>query len=399
MFNCFLRRSFILMRRFSADYVYTADGPPIVNGIVVTDDSGKILAITDDKALLDSNIERHKGVIVPGFINAHCHLELSHLQNKMEKGTGLLSFAKQVIHERVAADDQVIKAMESADEAMFKNGIVAVGDISNQSISADTKLKSKIKYHTFVEMLSFDPLKATEVLDQAILTQKKFETPSSLTPHAPYSLSKELLKQLNRYCENKYNTISIHNQECEEENFYYRYKDGALKQFFEDLNIDTSNFKAQSKNSLQTIIPFFPAQQKILLVHNTYSSLKDVYFLKRFNLNINWCFCPNANLFIENKLPTFEFFKHTDHPITIGTDSLASNNSLCILSEMKVIQKNYGAISFNELLKWATINGAKFLDLDYELGSISAGKTPGLNLITEMQNGKLSEKSSVTKLI
>jgi len=387
------------MRKFSADYVYTLSGAPIANGIVVTDDLGKILAVTDDKALLDPNIERHKGVIVPGFINTHCHLELSHLQNKIEKGTGLISFVKQVIGERDATDHQVLEAMKNADKAMLKNGIVAVGDVSNLAISADIKSSSNIKYHTFIEMLGFDPAKATEVLNQAIQTQEKFSTPSSITPHAPYSLSKELLKQLIKYCNNALNTISIHNQESEDENFYYRYKGGAFTQFFKDLNIDTSGFKAQSKNSLQTITPFLPPQQNILLVHNTYSSLKDVYFIKRFNLKFHWCFCPNANLFIENKLPTFEFFKNTPFPITIGTDSLASNDSLCILSEMKVIQKNYEGISFDELLKWATINGAKFLGYDDDLGTISAGKTPGLNLITNLKNGKLSEKSAVSKLI
>ena len=387
------------MRKFSADYVYTLSGAPIANGIVVTDDLGKILAVTDDKALLDPNIERHKGVIVPGFINTHCHLELSHLQNKIEKGTGLISFVKQVIGERDATDHQVLEAMKNADKAMLKNGIVAVGDVSNLAISADIKSSSNIKYHTFIEMLGFDPAKATEVLNQAIQTQEKFSTPSSITPHAPYSLSKELLKQLIKYCNNALNTISIHNQESEDENFYYRYKGGAFTQFFKDLNIDTSGFKAQSKNSLQTITPFLPPQQNILLVHNTYSSLKDVYFIKRFNLKFHWCFCPNANLFIENKLPTFEFFKNTPFPITIGTDSLASNDSLCILNEMKVIQKNYEGISFDELLKWATINGAKFLGYDDDLGTISAGKTPGLNLITNLKNGKLSEKSAVSKLI
>lgn len=387
------------MRRFSADYVYTLEGAPIANGIVVTDDSGKILAITDDKALLDPNIERHKGVIVPGFVNAHCHLELSHLQNKIEKGTGLIPFVKQVIKQRASTDEQVLEAMKNADEAMLKNGIVAVGDISNQAISAEIKSNSEIKYHTFVEMLGFDPSKATEAMNSAIQTKEKFSTPSSITPHAPYSLSKELLKQLSRYCKDIHNTISIHNQESEDENFYYRYKDGAFTQFFKDLNIDTSGFKAQSKNSLQTITPFLPLQQNILLVHNTYSSLKDVYFTKRFNLKFHWCFCPNANLFIENKLPNFEFFKHTNYPVTIGTDSLASNDSLCILSEMKVIQKNYEALSFDELLKWATINGAEFLGFDHDLGTISAGKTPGLNLITNLKNGKLSEKSTVSKLI
>ena len=387
------------MRRFSADYVYTSEGAPIANGIVVTDDSGRVLAITDDKALLDPNIERHSGIIVPGFVNAHCHLELSHLQNKIDKGTGLISFVKQVIKNRIDTDEHILEAMQNADNEMLKNGIVAVGDISNQAISAEIKSKSKIKYHTFIEMLGFHSSKATEVLNQAIQLKEEFASPKSITVHAPYSLSKVLLRELNKYCKNIENTISIHNQECEEENFYYRYKKGVFTQFFDDLGIDTSSFKAQSKNSIQAILPFLPENQKILLVHNTYTHLKDIYFAKRFLLKLYWCFCPKANLYIENKLPSINFFNQSPFPITLGTDSLASNDSLCILSEMKQIQTSFNTISFIELLKWATINGAQFLGFEHELGSISIGKTPGLNLISHFENGKLSEKSTVTKLI
>jgi cytosine/adenosine deaminase-related metal-dependent hydrolase len=248
-------------------------------------------------------------------------------------------------------------------------------------------------------MLGFEAAKAEAAVAQAIKLQTHFQNSSSITPHAPYSLSKELLKNLNKFCREVNNPISIHNQENEEENFLYRYKDGAFMDFFKEMNINVDGFKAQSKNSLQTIIPFLPENQQILLVHNTYTSLKDIYFTKRFNRKINWCFCPNANLYIENKLPSFEFFKHTDYPITIGTDSLASNDELCLLSEMKVLQKNIDYLSFTKLLEWGTINGAKFLGLDDDLGTIAKGKTPGLNLISHLKNGKLTQESTVKKLI
>jgi cytosine/adenosine deaminase-related metal-dependent hydrolase len=387
------------MKRFSADLIYTLEGEPIENGIVVTDDNGKILAVTDEKALLDPNIERFSGVIVPGFVNAHCHLELSHLHKKIEKGTGLIPFIKNVIHQRKENDENVIEAMKKADQEMFDNGIVAVGDISNQSISANIKDNSKIMYHTFIEMIGFDSSRAEIVMQDAIAMKEMFNTSTSITPHAPYSLSKELLKNLNKYCRKGENLISIHNQENDDENFLFRYKDGPFMDFFKEMNINVDSFKAQSKNSLQTIIPFLPDNQQILFVHNTYTSLKDMYFTKRFNIKLNWCFCPNANLYIENKLPTFDFFKHNDYPITIGTDSLASNNQLCVLSEMKLLQKNIDFVSFSDILEWATINGAKFLGFEHDLGTIAKGKTPGLNLISNLKNGKLTDQSVVKKLI
>ena len=387
------------MRRFSADYIYTLDGAAIENGIVVTDDNGKILAVTDEKALLDPNIERFEGIIVPGFVNTHCHLELSHLHKKIAKGKGLIPFVKEVISKRGEKEEVVIEAMLKADEEMLNNGIVAVGDISNQAISAGIKENSKIRYHTFLEMLAFDSSKSAEAIENAINLKQAFRTPTSITPHAPYSLSKELLKNLAKYCKRSENKISIHNQENDEENNLYRYKEGPYMDFFKELKIDTDRFKAQSKNSIQTMIPFLPDNQNILLVHNTYTSLKDIYFTKRFNRKLHWCFCPSSNLYIENRFPTFEFFKYTDYPITLGTDSLASNQKLCILSEMKLIQKNFEDVSFEELLKWATINGAQFLGFQNELGSIVNGKTPGLNLITNMKYGRLTDKSVVRKLI
>ena len=168
---------------------------------------------------------------------------------------------------------------------------------------------------------------------------------------------------------------------------------------YEDLGINIDFFTPLSKNPMQALLPLMPEMQNILLVHNTFTSLKDVYLVKRFTKNIFWCFCPGANLYIENTLPNFSFFKHSEALITLGTDSLASNNGLDILEEMKIIHQNDRNISLDSLIRWATINGAKFLGLDGNLGSIKEGKIPGLNLISELKSDQLSEKSFVTKLI
>ena len=387
------------MRKFSANCIYTLDGRPIEDGIVITDDNGKILSISESNIIPEPDVEYFDGVIVPGFVNAHCHLELSHLHHKIERGTGLIPFIKNVIHQRQEEEEIILEAMKMADEQMYKNGIVAVGDISNHAISAAIKETSKISYHTFIEMIGFDGSKAQTVFEEALNLYTTFQTSASITLHAPYSFSKELLKYLIKYCEIGFNPISIHNQENDEENALYRYKVGEFLPFFKEMNINSDGFKAQSKNSLQTVVPFLPDHQPIQLVHNTYTSLKDIYFTKRFNKDIYWCFCPNANLYIENKLPSFEFFKHSKNPITIGTDSLASNYQLCMLSEMKLLQQNIKEVSFEDILKWGTINGAKFLGLENDFGCIRKGKTPGLNFISHVKNGKLTKQSTVKKLI
>lgn len=387
------------MRKFTADYIFTLEGRAIPNGLIITDDLGKILSVTESFSKQDNDIEHHNGVITPGFINTHCHLELSHLKGKIKEGKGLISFIKDVMSLRKADDKEVIEAMEIADKEMYDNGIVAVGDISNLEISAQVKENSAIKYHTFVEMVAFDPAKADEAFDVAKGLKTVFGKYSSITPHAPYTLSKKLLKNLKSYCKEEVNLISIHNQENDEENKLYRYKTGEFLKLYQDLGISLDHFVSMSKNTLQAIVPLLPENQRILMVHNTYTNLKDMYFIKRFSKQIYWCFCPSANLYIENKVPNFRFFRQSDNLITIGTDSLASNHSLSILDEMKAINKHDNSLSFEDLLSWATINGAKFLGFEEQLGSIKVGKTPGLNLITNLKSNQITPQSKVKKLI
>jgi cytosine/adenosine deaminase-related metal-dependent hydrolase len=389
------------MKSFKADYVYPICADPVKNGIVTVDDSGKIISVTDDSAPpTQTPIETVSGIIVPGFINTHCHTELSHMKDKISAGGGLINFIKDILSFRSAEPGEILAAAQAADQQMYDNGIVAVGDISNNSITASIKAKSKLYYHTFIEILGFLPANAEELFNKALATAEEFKPQStSITAHAPYSVSKELFKLIKQHCETGTNLLSIHNQECEDENKFYRYKLGGFIDLYKHLGVDIGYFRPQARNSLQSIIPLLTNRQKVLLVHNTCTNLKDIYFIKRFDRKVNWCFCPNANIYIEKRLPKIELFINQGLNITLGTDSLASNNKLCILSEMRTIQQHFPSIDIDTLLKWGTINGAQFLGIDDEKGTIEAGKTPGLNLITGMDGFKLTDDTKVKKLV
>lgn len=388
------------MKSFRADYVFPVYADPIKNGIVTVDDVGKIISVTDSNNPPEGTIESVSGVICPGFINTHCHLELSHLKDKIKTGTGLISFIKDVQTFRNSDQQLVADAIEQADKEMYDNGIVAVGDISNTNLSISVKAKSKLYYHTFVETFGFLPQNAEDVFNKAMALVNEFKPQSvSVTPHAPYSVSKELFKLIRKHSEEGHNLISIHNQECEDENKFYRYKLGGFLDLYQHFGIDISYFKPQARNSVQSIIPLLSNKQKVLLVHNTCTNLKDIYFIKRFDRKVNFCFCPNANVYIEGKLPKVELFVDQGFNITLGTDSLASNNGLCILSEMRTIQKKFPSLNTARLIEWGTQNGAEFLGIDDEKGSLKPGKTPGLNLITDLDGLKITPESKVRKLI
>jgi cytosine/adenosine deaminase-related metal-dependent hydrolase len=389
------------MRSFKADYVFPVNADPIKNGIVTVDDHGKIISVSDQPpATGHPPFEQLSGIICPGFVNAHCHLELSHMLGKVSPKTGLIEFIKNILKQRNADTAVITEAAAKADNDMYENGIVAVGDISNNNSTVKIKADSKIYYHTFVELLGFLPGQAKDNFNNGLALLKEFKPQScSITPHAPYSVSKELFKLIKKYTDSGHNLMSIHNQECDDENKFYRYKLGGFNELYEYFGTDTSHFKPQARNSLQSIIPLLTNKQDILMVHNTCTNLKDIYFLKRFDRRISWCFCPNANLYIEGRLPKVNLFTDQGFNITLGTDSLASNTGLSILSEMLTLQQKFPAFSTAQLIEWGTINGARFLGIDHEKGTLEHGKSPGLNLITGLDDLKLTPESKVKRLI
>ena len=125
-----------------------------------------------------------------------------------------------------------------------------------------------------------------------------------------------------------------------------------------------------------------------MLVHNTVSQEADISFAGNYFHRLYWCLCPNANLFIEDKLPDIELFRKHGSCITLGTDSLASNSSLSILEEIKTIQFHFPAVPLCEMLMWATQNGAEALGFNH-LGTFEKGKRPGVILIENIDNNNL----------
>ena len=180
------------MKKISADYIYPVTSEPIKDGVIILDDAGKILAMERSQDHEDASLEKYNGIIIPGFINTHCHLELSHMRGKVGTGTGLIPFISDVVKFRDFPEEEIMDAIRRADEEMYKDGIVAVGDISNKTDTAAQKSTSKIHYYTFVEM--FDFLNSD-------WTDKEFEkymavftgqagsngNKKSVVPHAPYT--------------------------------------------------------------------------------------------------------------------------------------------------------------------------------------------------------------------
>ena len=197
-----------------------------------------------------------------------------------------------------------------------------------------------------------------------------------ITPHAPYSVSQALFELINEHREDA--LISIHNQESIEENCLYKNKTGNILELYKAMGIDYTNFRPSGKSSITTYTQWLAPTHPIIFVHNTYTKPQEIAFAMANFDEVYWCFCPNANLYIENTLPNINLFIAQQANICIGTDSLASNDNLCILSELITIKANLEDISWETLLGWATYNGAKALQMEPLICSISIGKQPGI---------------------
>ena len=266
------------------------------------------------------------------------------------------------------------------------------------------KTKSKIQYHTFVEVFDLHPNRAEEVFEKGKLLLQELKLlglKGSLVPHATYTVSQKLLKKISEFSYEPEAILCIHNQETSSENEMFRGRKGELFQFLNKASLHFNEWKQTGFNALPSTLVHLPNCNKIGLVHNTYTVADDITWAHLYSMQIFWCLCPNANLFIENRLPDIPVFIRNSCRIILGTDSYASNWSLSILDEMKRIHTFFPEINFQTMLAWATIRGAEFLGLHRSIGSFEKGKKPGVNLLehVEMEKLQLTGETKVVKII
>ena len=384
-------------RKLKADKIFDGFNWIDEDSVLILEPNGTIRGIVHPDEAGDG-VEELSGILAPGFINCHCHLELSHLKNSMPAHTGLVNFLITVINNRSAKKDEGAEDIVEAEKELFNNGVVAVADICNTNHAISVKGKSELYWHNLIEVINLHDENQQKQFNQInlvleqhkILSSEKVST--TLTPHAPYSVSAETFEALNRATADS--IISIHNQESFGENELFQSGKGDFLRLYAALGEANSPFAKTGKTSLQTWLPYFNNGQTILLVHNTYIQEEDIVFAKAYSaaagIKIVYCLCPNANLYIENRLPPIDLLLKHNCSIVIGTDSYASNWQLSIAAELKTLSVNFAHISLQAILQWATINGAEVLGWSALLGSFESGKKPGVVLLeTDLLNKNL----------
>lgn len=359
---------------------------PIPKGVLTLDDDGTIVEIGRLSDETEST-EFYNGILVPGFVNSHCHIELSHLKNIFEKGTGMSGFIKEVVKLRNGVDEEFREeAMRMEMQLLYESGVCAMADISNNSESFAVKADSPIYTRTFLEFFGTEPSQAEEIIIRAKELTKKakeFGLDVSPTPHSSYSMSPELLKAIST-AGLKSGWLSYHNQESWEEEELFLNGTGPLADQYRDRGLSTPPvtgtpsliYFLNSVESTQKI-----EDERVLLVHNTFCDSESVESATSRIKNLFWAICPLSNLFIHNALPPLELLRRHNATITIGTDSLSSNSALSIADEIKCIHRYFPNIPLTQILEWSSFNGARFLGIENSFGSFEVGKKPGVVLI------------------
>ena len=393
------------IRRIAASFVYTLDADePIKNGYVEYDAAdGRIVAVgecgPDDEVL--------PGAIVPGFVNSHCHIELSHLHGKFRKGTGMAGFIDQInaLRDWAGADVKARLTQEWMDK-MWKDGVSAMSDISNDDSSFKVKSPHKLYTRTFLEVFGSEPEMCEGVMADVTALKSVADAEgidAAPTPHSCYTMSPQLLSASSAAgLESGY--LSYHSQESQEEEDLLISGSGAMYENRKRSGMSTPPVTGESslKYFIDRLAAAKPApyDEHILLVHNVCLKQDDIDAAKKVMNNVYWAICPLSNIFIHNALPPVPLMRRNGLAITVGTDSLSSNDDLDMVKELVCIRQNFSEIPMNEILVWACLNGARFLSKEKALGSLTPGKTPGIVFVSNVdENGSFTSESKSERVI
>lgn len=334
-------------------------GEVMLRPLITLSEEGVVVAI-EQWERLDNMAQTmfHSGTIIPKMVNAHCHLELSYLKGEIPRGCGFAGFAAHLKRVRDNfSEEQRLQAIAAADRKMASEGIAAVGDIANGEESFLAHKTDQIEYHTFAEVYGYkDNMQQAEALLQHPNT--------SLTPHSTYSLQSESFARVVEHSQGR--PLSIHLLESESERELYR-GEGGLAEWYRAMGWEW-DFTRMYASPVERLIAQIPPHRELLLVHCCYITEEEVERLTDHFSKVTFVLCPASNDYISGVLPPAEMLYRKGCRVAIGTDSLASAESLSMWDNLSLLR----GVPAEVAVKWATEGGAEALGCKHS-GRIEIG--------------------------
>jgi aminodeoxyfutalosine deaminase len=375
------------MRIISARWIVPIDRPPVSEGAIAVDDDGTVRMV-EARAAVRAEFsgapeERADGVVVPGLVNAHCHLELSALAEVVPGGGGFIAWAQRFLKKvgETPRESRRVAAGEAA-EAAARCGTAAIGDVGNTLDAAPAIGAAGMGGVLFHELLGSREAKTGDALADA--ARERAEAASTWpadpgyvrAPHAPYSVGPELMRRIFAAAAAEKHATSIHIAEDEDEVALLRDGSGAWPSMLAAMGIDAAP-RAPGKSPVDYLASLgaFDGPAPPLLVHMVCAGADDRRIAREAGATV--VLCPRSNLHIGGRLPDVPALLDDGVPLALGTDSLASTPDLSLWGEMATLARHFPSVAAARWLEAATRGGARALGLSAH-GALTPGRRPGL---------------------
>jgi len=333
-------------------------------------------------------IDWGSAVIMPGLINAHTHLELTHFHNQLTNFSSFTDWIFQLVSERRlwTKEDFINSAREGAREAL-SSGTTLAGDVTASHTAWDAARAEGLRSVVFEEVTGFSPdpdaalSQLESALDQAVPDPLLVQ---GISPHAPYSVSPELYRQVAELSRSRGLPLATHVAETQSELQFLQSGTGEFKDLLSELGVLPSEWSPPQLTPIAYLESLGILRQSSVLIHCNYLDQESISRILRNRSSV--VYCPRSH----------DFFGHERHPVrllldsginvALGTDSLASNSSLSMLDEIRYLYKERKDLKCDEIFRAATLNGASALDYGGVLGRLRRGYWADLTILALPEN-------------
>ena len=385
------------MQVFHARWVLPISEPPIRDGWVAVDD-GRIVGVggPETAAPPGSPVAQDLGpapassVILPGLVNAHTHLELSYLHDRVPPKPSFGAWVREVIEARTQYADpshpDIVDAARRAIHDARASGTVLFGDISNTLVTVPLLREAGMAAHVFHELLGFGERDADARVRDARarvndITAAGDRVRISLAPHAPYSVSADLFAAIRADRDRHPGAISsVHLGETPEEVELLRSGSGAIRAVLESLGRWPEDWRPPGAGPVEYLASLGVLDERAIVVHGVQFDAGDLAHLRARGTTL--VSCPRSNIHVGVGSPPLASFYESGVPVAFGTDSLASVASLDMFAELREAHRIAPGVPARQLLESATLIGARGLGFADDFGTIEPGKSAALLAVT-----------------
>jgi len=345
------------------------DPKALIHDGFVRVDAGRITDVGQGRGSFSSDqvIHHGPGVLMPSLVNAHTHLDLCALKEKTESEAGFIGWVQSVIQKKdQIGGDAILQAAQTGIDELKTSGTIIVGDICSSDINPRFFLDAGLSGVWFKEYLG-------RFADEPFVCEKISDTQTlSVAGHAPHTTSPDLLIRLKTASRKALTRFSLHLAESEDEVRFLTTGKGPWADFLTARGIDTSGWGLTGDNPVNHADQLGLLDKHTLAVHLVFADKKDVATL--VEKQVHACICARSNFNLHKRLPDVPMMLQAGLRMCLGTDSLASNDSLSLFDEMAYLANAFPQIAPREILKMATINGAHALGFENFFGHLTPGR-------------------------